>query len=129
MQKTIILDANAILRYILYDVKEQADEVESILIAKKVLILPEVMAEVIYVMTKYYDQPQNLVSDRILFFLNEINYENKTLLDAIEAFSENKFDFVDCLLFEYSKLPCYEIFTFDKRLMKKIAENRGGTKK
>ena len=121
MQKIIILDANAILRYLLYDVKEQADEVEAILIEKEVLILPEVLAEVIYIMTKYYNQSHDFVSEKILFFLNEINYYSTILLDSIKTFGEGKLDFVDCLLFEYSKTLFYEVFTFDKRLKKKIA--------
>jgi predicted nucleic acid-binding protein len=52
MQK-IILDANAILRYVIDDIKEQADAVENILQDNDVLILPEVMAEVVYVLTKW----------------------------------------------------------------------------
>ena len=123
MQKTIILDANAMLRYLLYDVKEQADEVEAILITKKVLILPEVLAEVVYTMTKYYNQPFNHVSSEILNFLKEIGYDNNILHDAVKIFGEGKLDFVDCLLYEYSKLPFYEVFTFDKRLGKLVAEH------
>ena len=122
MQKITILDANAILRYLLCDIKEQANEVEIILIEKEVLILPEVMAEVIYTMTKYYNQPYDFVSDKILFFLNEINYDSTILLDAIKTFGEGKLDFVDCLLFECSKTLFYEVFTFDIRLKKKITE-------
>ena len=58
MQKTIILDANAILRYILDDIKEQADIVQEILLNEEVLILPEVIAEVVYVMHKIYKIPR-----------------------------------------------------------------------
>ena len=120
MKKTIILDANAILRYIIDDIKEQADIVQEILQNEEVLILPEVIAEVIYVMTKYYNYPRNKVSDYIIEFLedSECNYQN--LINAVKTFGGKNLDFVDCLLYEYSKQKDYEVFTFDKDLNKLI---------
>ena len=38
MQKIIILDANAILRYILDDIKEQADAVQEILQNEEIIV-------------------------------------------------------------------------------------------
>jgi len=120
MKKTISLDANAILRYIIDDIKEQADIVQEILQNEEVLILPEVIAEVIYVMTKYYNYPRNKVSDYIIEFLedSECNYQN--LINAVKTFGGKNLDFVDCLLYEYSKQKDYEVFTFDKDLIKLI---------
>ena len=123
MQKTIVLDANAILRYLLHDIAELADEVENILIYQKVLILPEVVAEVIYIMTKVYGLTHNAAAEKMLFFLDDIENNNNILREAVVLFGEGKFDFVDCVLFEYSKLPFYEVVTFDKRLKKKIVES------
>ena len=120
MPKIIILDANAILRYIIDDVKEQADIVQEILQNEEVLILPEVMAEVIYVMTKYYNYPRDKVSDYIIKFLEDSDCDSQNLVDAVKTFGGKNFDFVDCLLYEYSKQKDYEIFTFDKDLNKLI---------
>ena len=53
MQEIIILDANAILRYILLDIPEQAYITKEILLKERVWILSEVIAEVVYVMNKY----------------------------------------------------------------------------
>ena len=119
MQK-IILDANAILRYILDDIQEQADSIEKILQNENVLILPEVMAEVVYVLTKYYNQPRDTAANCLLQFLQDADCDSKTLKDALETFGDSNFDFVDCLLYEYSKQAGYRVFTFDKDLIKLI---------
>jgi len=119
MQKTI-LDANAILRYILDDIKEQADSVEKILQNENVLILPEVVAEVVYILTKYYNQPPDTASKGILQFLDDADCNSEILRHAIGTFGNRKLDFVDCLLYEYSKQADYKIFTFDKDLLKLI---------
>ena len=120
MQKIIILDANAILRYVIDDIKEQADIVQEILQNEKVLILPEVIAEVIYVMTKYYNYPRNEVSEYIVTFLEDADCDSQNVINAVKTFSNKSFDFVDCLLYEYSKQEDYEVFTFDKDLNKLI---------
>ena len=115
MQK-IIIDANAILRYILDDIKVQADSVESVLRDGNVLILPEVMAEVVYVLTKYYNQPRDTAVECLLEFLEDANCGSEVLRHAVETFGKSKYDFVDCLLYEYSKQADYKVFTFDKDL-------------
>jgi len=120
MPKIIILDANAILRYIIDDIKEQADIVQGILQNREFLILPEVIAEVIYVMLKIYIIPRDNVSEYIKNFLTDAKCGNKILINAVKIFGDKNFDFVDCLLFEYSKQEDYEVFTFDKELNKFI---------
>ena len=125
MQKTIILDANAILRYILDDIKEQADIVQEILLNEEILILPEVIAEVIYVMYKIYKIPRDNILEYINNFLNDAKCGNKILINAVKTFGGRNFDFVDCLLFEYSKQKGYEVFTFDKDLNKLINQTGG----
>ena len=54
VMKMRILDANMILRYLMNDNIKMADEVEELICSHEVLILPEVVAEVIYVMRSVY---------------------------------------------------------------------------
>ena len=122
MKKIIILDANAILRYILDDIKEQADIVQEILRNEEILVLPEVIAEVVYVMYKIYKIPRGNVLEYINKFLNDAKCGNQILIKAVKAFGGKNFDFVDCLLYEYSKQRDYEVFTFDKELIKLIKQ-------
>jgi len=112
-----ILDANAILRYILNDVEEQADKVEEILQTDHVLILPEILAEVIYILTKYYNQPRSSTSECLLEFLNDADNCKDFLLCSLNLFGSSNFDFVDCLLYSYSKHQGHNILSFDKKLM------------
>ena len=122
MQKTAVLDANAILRYVITDNKEHAAIVKEIILNRDVLVLPEVVAEVIYVLTKFYNYSIDLSVNAILCFLEDAKCEDMIIVNAIITFGKFNMDFVDCLLCEYSKNPQYEIITFDKGLKKKIAE-------
>ena len=123
--QTIILDANAILRHILNDIVEQANEVEDILRNHRVLVLPEVIAEVIYVLAKYYNLPKDVSTHSLLEFLDDANYSLGIINNALVTFNNNNLDFVDCLLYEYSKLPGYKILTFDKDLLRLINKDTG----
>jgi len=115
----LIFDCNAILRYILDDIPEQADIVEKAINERESLVLPEVIAEVVYILTKYYGIDRKETVENIIVFLNEIKSENETLRLALKTFSETNFDFVDCILYANSKQ--YDIFTFDKKLRGFIA--------
>jgi predicted nucleic-acid-binding protein len=102
------------------DIKEQADAVESILLNNSVLILPEVVAEVVYVLTKYYGQSRDLVVGNILHFLTDASCDSEVLINGLKTFGACNLDFVDCLLYAYSKTSDYTVFTFDKNLKKLI---------
>ncbi len=110
----LIFDANAILRYILDDIPEQADIVEEAIKERETLVLLEVIAEVIYILTKYYNIERKETVENIINFLNETNDKNEILRLALKTFSETDFDFVDCVL--YANSNQYDIFTFDKKL-------------
>ena len=53
-----LIDTNVILRYLLDDIPEQADKAESV-IKQGSFTLPEIIAEVVYVLTKLYKVPRN----------------------------------------------------------------------
>ncbi|MDR2579594.1 MAG: PIN domain-containing protein [Fibromonadaceae bacterium] len=114
LNNKLIFDANAILRYILDDIPEQADIVEKIINERESLALPEVIAETVYILMKYYNIERKETVENIIVFLNEINDKNEILRLALKTFSETNFDFIDCILYANSKR--YDIFTFDKKL-------------
>jgi predicted nucleic-acid-binding protein len=116
MSKTIILDTNAILRYILKDNLLQFNIVKELIENDSVFVPTEIIAEVVYVVYKVYKIPHNLISNHILFFLEDIDYKAGILVNAIKTFGKGKLDFVDCLLVEYSKSNKYSVFSFDKKL-------------
>lgn len=118
-----ILDTNMIIRYFLHDNEEMADNVKRILKTEKVLMLPEVVAEVIYVMVKTYKKDRIQTAEGVLRFLNlsAVVIEHPEVLKrGVMIYRDTSLDFVDCLLAAYHSEEDYEIFTFDKKLKKFI---------
>ena len=119
MQK-ILIDANVILRYLLNDVEEMAKKSAEIINAGA-FTLPEVIAEVIYVLKSVYKVERGEISNAILKILEEIEVERKNIvIESVKIFSETNLDFVDCILIAYNRLENFEIFSFDKKLNSKL---------
>lgn len=118
--KKFLIDANVILRYLLNDIEDMANE------AKKVIdsgawTLPEVIAEVVYVLKSVYKVDRKEIANAILEILKEIEIEHKNVMnEALKIFSETNLDFVDCILIAYNKVENIEIFSFDKKLNNKL---------
>lgn len=114
-----ILDANMILRLLVQDNEAAADMVEELIENNVVLVLPEVIAEVFYVMTKVYKIDRKTTSDIISVFLDDVNVQTEKadiVKKGIEYYGKTSLDFVDCLLCAYHTVSGYEICTFDKKL-------------
>ncbi len=117
----VLIDANVILRYMLSDIKEQADQAE-IVIRNGAYTTPEVLAEVIYVLRKVYKIEKKEVCDFVAIFLNEIDIENKACMyEALNIHAERALDFVDCLLIAYNNLLKVKVFSFDEKLMNALS--------
>ena len=117
-----ILDANAILRYLLNDIEDQAAEVADA-IREGAMTTTEVIAEVVYVLSGYYGQPRSEVSWNIHCILLDISVENvKALRYAMGVFNMTSLDFVDCLMVAYHKVLGMDILTFDKKLNSTLAK-------
>ncbi len=115
-----LIDTNVILRYLLNDISEQADKAGEI-IDSGAYTLPEIVAEVVYVLTKLYSVPREKISDIVPPIFDEVEIENKDIvLLALKTFSETKFDFVDSLLLARKELKSETIFTFDKKLANRL---------
>jgi len=115
----LLIDANAILRYMLYDNSEMADKVRELIENTKITVRYEVMAEVVYVLNKVYQLPQNEIVDGISIFLSLRNVETESeevLSLALRTYAEKKMDFVDCVLYGFKAIRGYDVFTFDKKL-------------
>ena len=83
--------------------------------------LPEVIAEVIYVLKSVYKVERGEISNAILKILEEIEVERKNILiESVKIFSETNLDFVDCILIAYNRLENFEVFSFDKKLNNKL---------
>jgi predicted nucleic-acid-binding protein len=115
-----LIDTNVILRYLLNDIPEQADKAESV-IKTGAFTLPEIVAEVVYVLVKLYKIPRDSINKIILPLFDEIEIQNKeVILEAADLFSETSLDFVDCILVARNKILNEHIFSFDKKLNNKL---------
>jgi len=114
-----ILDANVILRYILNDNADLTDKAAEFISSGNIHIPNEVVAEVVFVLSgKVYKIERNRIKTALIAFLDEVDCQNEIMRKAFEVYGDTKFDFVDCLLYAYSKLNGDEICTFDKDLAK-----------
>lgn len=114
-----MLDTNMVLRYLLNDNKEMADEAERIVKDGAVLLTTEVIAEVVYVLKGVYSIERGQIASCLLEFLSEVNIpEEQVVRLGLETYAEQNLDFVDCILYAYNRVKGYEVKTFDKKLQK-----------
>ena len=115
----VMLDTNIILRYLLNDNKQMADEAEKLIKENKALVTIEIVAEVVYVLKRVYSIERDIIKSSLFDFLSEVQ---STEIDVIKLgltiFSEKNLDFVDCILYAYHKVKGYDIKTFDKKLQR-----------
>ncbi len=126
MKNIKIVDANVILRYLLVDDEQLFQKAENIFnealnLQVEILIKEAVIAEVVYVLEKFYKVSRKEISQTLknLISLRGIKTENKNfILKALDIYSYKNLDFVDCILCAMSEQ--YDIETFDKKLNKCI---------
>lgn len=116
-----LVDANIVLRYLINDIKEQALKSKEILENKDVTIPFEVIAEVVYVLNNVYNITKVEIQKGILKlfeFSNIRTSDFQVLCEALNVFQERNVDFVDAILFGYSKVRNLTVHTYDKKLRK-----------
>ena len=94
-EKMKILDANMILRYLINDNTEMADYVENLIEKNEVIVLPEVIAEVVYVMTKVYKRDRSDIAKGIITFLETDNIKTNcgnVIKKGLQLYDENNLD-------------------------------------
>ncbi len=117
----VIVDANVILRYFLDDIEDLAIRSKHILENLEVFIPNEIVAEVVFVLQKFYEVPRNEISSLLtdlIEFENIDLYKKAVLIKALDIYKSKNLDFVDCILCAYKKVENIEIKTFDKELLK-----------
>lgn len=121
-----LIDTNIIIRFL---VKEDSDLYrQSIEIIEQidqgtlqVEILSEVVMEILFIMTKYYEASlKNVVEDIKVLLLMEgvVNQDKYILFDALNMMVEKKIDFVDALICTKTKLQGYDWISFDTDLVR-----------
>ena len=118
----VMLDANMILRYLLDDNAEMAEEAERRISEDDVSVTIEVIAEVVYVLKGVYSLNRDKIVDSLSQFIDLVFCQERDVLKyALETYGEGNLDFVDCVLYAYNRIRGIEIATFDTKLKKLIA--------
>ncbi|MBR4462476.1 MAG: PIN domain-containing protein [Erysipelotrichaceae bacterium] len=122
MDKSILLDANAVLRYLLDDVHDQHQTVKEAIESKNCVCILSTIQEVVYVLENYYHVPRKAIANALLPLkdLTEIEDED-VFVSALRYYLETpKIDFADCIMCGYRTNRDIDILTFDKKLEKKL---------
>lgn len=115
-----LIDANVVLRYLLGDHPQMSKSARQV-IEEGAFTLPEVIAEVVYVLKGVYGIDREEIGRTIIDFLDEVAVENQeTVCEALSLFSETSLDFVDCILIARHRILGEEIVSFDKKLNKML---------
>lgn len=109
-EKTLLIDTNVILRYLLDDNPEQSPKAKRFMakVGKGVLnaeIPGFIMAECIYVLQSYYGVPRPEIADKlkkVYNLLGIINSDKDIILNALIKYEESNIDIQVCLLAAYS---------------------------
>ena len=120
LKNMVVFDTNAILRYILQDNEEMAGAVEKQIQQHNCFIPTEVIAEMVYILSKVYSVDKSDIVTAIKGVLsveNVITPDYETVEKGLEAYLATNLDFVDCLMVGY-QCNGYTVFTFDKKLKK-----------
>ena len=120
-----LLDANAVLRYLLEDDPSKADVVERA-IAAGAEVTVEVLAECVYVLEGVYHMSRSLVAEALGLLLDEVSCARRRVaLVALGLYSASRFDFVDCVLAAEHDEARREVLAFDKKLAGLVARLDG----
>lgn len=116
-----LIDANVILRYLLNDHEEMSMKAKNLIASGTAYTKPEVIAEVVYVLKGVYTIERKEIRSFLYTLLKDIHCgEADCVLYAMDIYAESSLDFVDCLLIAYNKINKENIFSFDKKLNKKL---------
>ena len=114
----VLLDANAVLRYLIEDVAEQASVVEQAVIGSRAEVSIEVLAEVVYVLQGVYGLTKSRIRESLSCLLEDVSCgDERVAIEAMSLFTGTRLDFVDCVLAAEHDINGREVLTFDKKLL------------
>ena len=123
--KKVILDTNAVLRFITGDNIEKSQKVSDLISNNDCIVPIEVIAEVVYNLEKNYKHSRQYIADEIKDFLaikEDLVFEETVVRYGCNTFAATKLDFVDTLLIAYANVKGNPIFSFDDGLNKQLGQ-------
>ncbi len=122
MMKALLLDTNVLIRFVTGEPTDQAEEVAGLFTAAeagkaRLTVLPMVLAEAVFVLTGFYEQPRSKVAAVLAQLISCPGFrseEQQRMLRALKLFGSGKIDFVDCYLAATSIFNGLTVVSFDK---------------
>lgn len=79
--------------------------------------LPEVLAEVVYVLKGVYKVERSEIAITLTEFLDEITVNNQeAMCEALSLFADTSLNFVDCILIARHRILGEDVMSFDRKL-------------
>jgi len=122
--RTIIIDTNSILRFLLDDIPEQNAEVQKLFQQAKKTNLEIIVSEIVifeihFILEKYYLFRKEEIIEKlgIIVSSNYLNIESREIFtSALKLYRENNISLVDCFLLVKAEIEEAELFTFDDKM-------------
>lgn len=119
----LLIDTNVILRYLLNDNPEMSQKAKDLISSGTAYAKPEIIAEAVYVLKSVYGLEKGVIRTFIRSLLDDMPcQEEKSVRAAIEIYASSSLDFVDCLLIAYHKINKEAVFSFDRKLNRRLAD-------
>ncbi|KKT35470.1 MAG: PilT protein domain protein [Parcubacteria group bacterium GW2011_GWA2_44_12] len=123
---TYFIDANVYLRFFLQDNKKQAEEAKQYFIDAqskkiKIVITPEMLVEVNYVLRVVYKISHQSVAEALLKMVQTPYFtivDREILLSALHSYQNINVDIEDIILYVRAKQAHAEVFSFDEDIKK-----------
>lgn len=124
--RTVLIDSNFLLRFLLNDIPSQAEETTRYLERAerreiKILVPQIVIFEIAFVLMKVYKLKKVEVIKLIKTLVSNPYLEvpeRRIILEGLNLYAEKNVDFIDCYLFCLAKDKKAEVLSFDKDLKK-----------
>ena len=122
MGNSILLDTNAILRYLLDDDHQKHNQVRKLIEENDCCCILPVIQEAVYVLEGFYKVPRSDLSSTFTDLCEIIETEDEDVrLKAFEYYTQSpKIDFTGCLLCAYRSVRNIGVFSFDEKLNRKL---------
>lgn len=115
-----LIDTNLIIRFLVNDDTNKANKVKKLLQnpENSNILLDTIVAEIIWVLTSYYELDKRLVIEKIrgLIHVDSISCNKKLLDKSLSIWENNHLSFIDCYIVATAELESIPIYSYDKKL-------------
>ena len=120
----LFVDTNVFVRYLTGDDEDKADNVAKLLRkaangSVQLITADIVIAELVWVLSSFYDQPVSVVADLVRAILNTEGLQidgSERIEAAIEIFEESRIDFIDAYIIGFMRLKrIASLCSYDKK--------------